>query len=213
MNGFSMEAKNYKSLNSFAKKGACVLFGTGVDKNIPVLEIADACQFNFTIYNRSVSYMSILDAVNLYDTCVLPLEPESVLLHIGKSDAELFRKNPGSFDKAYMALISHIKQCSPKARIAVISVNDNLNNAELFEDMNRHLKAVADAERCEFCDETKPKVWNPDATREVASFLYSQGFIEPLKVRKPLRDIANLLYAYMNVYGMDASFDSMPQVG
>lgn len=204
MGSYLLEIKNYKSLNTFAKKGGCVFLGSGADKYLPVSAIADACQFNFPVYNRSASSLSILDASTFYDTCVKAVEPESLILHLGGNDIELLKKNPSLFDRSYIAFIAHIRECNPKTRIALVSCSD----AEL----NRHLRALCDSEKCVYCDETRPKVWNPQTECEVSSFMYSQGFTEMLRVKKPLRNIADLFFAYMNVFEPEAEFESMSQV-
>ncbi|MBO5606590.1 MAG: SGNH/GDSL hydrolase family protein [Treponema sp.] len=214
MNSFSNEVKNYKAMNHLAAKGAVVLFGGNSDKNIPVLEIAESCELNFKIYNRSFSRLSVSDAADYFDECIQPLEPESVLLHIGASDVESFRANPGLFDQTYLALISHIKQVNKKIRIAVLSIA-NPGKSEVIADMNRHLNAIAASERCDFYDTSRVKVWNPEAIRQMNSFLYTQGFVEPLKIKKPLRDVAGLIYSYASAMqeSVDEEYERMPQVG
>ena len=36
------------------------------------------------------------------------------------------------------------------------------------------------------------KLWNPEATKASSDFAYSMG----LRIRKPLRDVAEILYSY-----------------
>ena len=47
------------------------------------------------------------------------------------------------------------------------------------------------------------------------SFLYTQGFVEPLKIKKPLRDVAGLIYSYASAMqeSVDEEYERMPQVG
>jgi len=43
-------------------------------------------------------------------------------------------------------------------------------------------------------------VWNPKQTKEVVSFLYSIGFVRPLKQKRPLQDVAKILFCYEPAY-------------
>ncbi|MCR5290355.1 MAG: SGNH/GDSL hydrolase family protein [Treponema sp.] len=214
MNTFSNEINKYKALNSLASVGSVVLFGGSMDKEIPVLEIAQSCDLNFTMYNRSIDNLSILEATQYYETCIAPIQPEAVLIHIGSTDIDFFRNNTSAFDKAYIALIERIKADNKKTRIAVISVA-NYSKNETVSELNRHLHAIADSEHCEFCDINRIKVWNPRATKEVFSFLYDTGFLRPLSIKKPVRDIVNLLYGYVNtaIGTIKDEIAPIPQVG
>ena len=58
--------------------------------------------------------------------------------------------------------------------------------------LNEQLKYLADSERCEFADIAEKKVWNPIATRDAVSFVYSFG----LKVQKPIYDLAKILFCF-----------------
>jgi hypothetical protein len=37
---------------------------------------------------------------------------------------------------------------------------------------------------------------NPKQTKEVVSFLYSIGFVRPLKQKRPVQDMAKILFCY-----------------
>ena len=73
--------------------------------------------------------------------------------------------------------------------------------------MNAHIKAIAEAERAAYVSLENAKLWNPEATKAASNFAYDMG----LKIRKPLRDVAEILYswAYHNV----ASKSEIPMVG
>ena len=58
--------------------------------------------------------------------------------------------------------------------------------------MNRHIKAIAESEQCDFISLDNVKLWNPRATKASVDFAYSMG----LKSKKPLRNIAEILYSY-----------------
>lgn len=213
MNSFSNEVRSYRALNTMADSGAIVLIGGAADKDIPVSEIAESCELNCKIYNRSASKLSVNEAERYYIDCVASLCPESVLLHIGGSDIEFFRSNQSAFDKAYLSLVERIKSDNSKVRIAVISIANPTKN-EVVAEMNRHLKAIAESERCDYCDCEHTRAWEPAVTRQVFSFLYNEGFVEPLKIKRPLRDIVTLMYSYLKEINRNTveSFEPMSQV-
>ena len=58
--------------------------------------------------------------------------------------------------------------------------------------MNAHIKAIANAEKTSFVNLENAKLWNPEATKTSSAFAYNMG----LKVRKPLNDVAEILYSW-----------------
>lgn len=189
------EIKNYSNLNTLAEQGGIVIYGCGEDKDIPTCEIRQAFAIESKIYNRSFDNLSITEAVSLYEKVVAPLKPETVLVHIGEADLQTFTENPAEFDNKYLELIKVIKANSKKCRIAIISLK-NYDNESRIAELNKHLKYIADSEKCEYGDISAKKVWNPKATMEAASFVYSIGFVHPLKNKRPLYDLVKMLFFY-----------------
>ena len=189
------EIKNYSNLNTLAEQGGIVIYGCGEDKDIPTCEIRQAFAIESKIYNRSFDNLSITEAVSVYEKAVAPLKPETVLVHIGEADLQTFTKNPAEFDNKYLELIKVIKANSKKCRIAIISLK-NYDNESRIAELNKHLKYIADSEKCEYGDISAKKVWNPKATMEAASFVYSIGFVRPLKNKRPLYDLVKMLFCY-----------------
>lgn len=200
----------YRFPNSVAKKNSTVIFGGSVDMTIPVAELCQSLEFNFNVYNRSVEGLSIRNAKNEYIMCVEPVNPESVIIHIGAHDADLFKSSSEEFDKLYLDFISYLKKSNPKMRIQLVSV-DNAQRSAIFSDMNRHIKAIASAERCEFFNIETAKLWNPDAAI-AASFIYNTGFDRPLRIKRPLCDISKALFSYVYANGIHDNQDDRQAV-
>ena len=95
------------------------------------------------------------------------------------------------FDNYYLNLISEIKSVNKNCRIALISVN-NPENDKNISTMNAHIKAIAQAVNVDFVNIENAKLLNPKATKAAADFAYGMG----LKIRKPLRDVAEILYSW-----------------
>lgn len=159
------EIQEYKRLNSIASTGGIVIFGANTDREIPVGELKESFNLEYSAYNRSFSNLSLDNAIELYDTCVLRLQPDTVLIHIG--DSKEYCKDIAEFEQKYIKLIRHIKESDNKIRIVIISVKD--------DEINRCLKNIADSMRVEYQDVAQASVWNPQAIKGVHSFLRSIG--------------------------------------
>ena len=190
-----LEIKKYRKLNEFAETDGIVIFGEGTDTNIPLCELRQALGVDEKMYNRSFSKLSINDAVSVFDACISPIAPETVFIHIGESDVAAFNENHFDFDIEYRALIKHIREQNKKCRIAVISIKNTNNNPDV-EEMNQHLKYIADSEKCEFCYISTKKVWNPKQKKDVVSFVYDIGFEHPLNIKRPLNDLVSMLFCF-----------------
>ena len=187
--------KTYRSLNSLAATGGVVIFGGAKDRLIPLGELKETFDLQYTFYNRSVPGLCLANAKNTYDQCVASLAPQELYLHIGDADIALFTENAAGFDERYCHLVQHIRSLDQKCRIAIVSLK-NPDNEPVITELNKHLAVIAQNENCEFCDIAKQQVWNPKQTKEVVSFLYSVGFVRPLMQKRPVQDIAKLLFGY-----------------
>ena len=189
-----LEIKKYQKLNELAQPHGIVIFGERADINIPLCELRQALNIDEKMYNRSFSELSINDAVNVFDTCVSPILPDTVFIHIGESDITMFKENHSDFDVEYRALIKHIRELNKKCRIAVISIKNTDNNPDVDE-INQHLKYIADSEKCEFGDLSVQKVWNPKATIQTSSFIRNMGFVHSIRAPKPLYDLIKVIFS------------------
>lgn len=176
-----------------------VLLGGSLDKEIPVAEVAQSFNFNFKMYNRSKYGLSLKDARKTYLESVEPMNPEAVIIHLGKEDVKMFKNNSADFDVKYLELISSIKHQNKDRRIALVSLEEE---SKVEVEMNRHIKAIAESEKCEFVNMDRAKLWDTEKTKEVTAFMYELGFDSQLKVKKPLGDISKVLYSYAYQNGL-----------
>lgn len=191
----NLETQRYNKLNALAETDGIVIFGCKEDKNIPTGELCRAFSVDTNLYNRSFDELSVKDAVEIYEETVAPLNPETVLIHLGEADIEFFTKTPAKFDNKYRELINTVRKHNKKCRISVISLRNYKNDQNITE-MNRHLKYLADSEKCEYGDIASKRVWNPKAEMEAVSFVYSIGFVNPIKNKRPLYDLVKILFCY-----------------
>lgn len=190
---FDTALKKYVTLNKISTLGGVVLMGGDKDLRIPLCELKESFKIADTLYNRSFENLSVLDAEKLYEACVAPLEPETIILHIGETDIDLFAKDETMFANKYAHLIATIKAHDKKCHIAIVSLLNPNNHAAITE-MNKQLKYISDSERCEFVDLSFNKNWNPKASMETSSFLHSMGFVRPLKAKHPVYNLVRAIY-------------------
>lgn len=117
--------------------------------------------------------------------------PEGILIHLGEDDVALFQNDSAAFDNYYLSLIDEIKSVNKNCRIALLSVNNPSGNKTVSL-MNAHINAIAQTEKADYIDLENAKLWNPEATKAASNFAYQMG----LRIRKPLRDVAEILYSY-----------------
>lgn len=189
------EINRYLTLNRIAESYGTVIFGGSEAKEIPLCELKQAFELNSFLYNRSFSNLSVKDATQLYDKCIAKLKPETIFLHIGEADLEFFSEHPTNFGQTYRELIEEIKSSNPKCNIVIVSLKNPNENATITE-LNKHLKYIAESERYEYCDISTKRVWNPRETKDIISFVYSTGFVRPLKAKKPVYDLVKILFCY-----------------
>ena len=181
------QIKKYQKLNNVGLKNGVVIFGEGIDTEIPASELKQSFELEYPVYNRSFLNLCLEDAISLYDACVKSLMPDTILLHIGANDSALFTKNKAEFEEKYIALIEHIKATDKKCRIVVVSIDNT--------EINQQLKYIANSLQCEFGDLSTVKVWNPQTTKNVTSFVQTMGVRRYCK-NKPVYDLLKILFCY-----------------
>lgn len=172
-------------------KNAVILFGGSLDKNIPVADLSREYNFNFDIYNKSCENITLPAALEYFKENIAKMIPEGIIIHLGENDISLFQNDSAAFDNYYLTLLDEIKAVNPDCRIALISVNNPAGNKNLAL-MNAHINAIAQTEKAVFINLENAKLWNPEATKAANEFAYAMG----LKIRKPLRDVAEIFYSY-----------------
>ena len=192
------EIKTYTTLNKLAESNGTIIFGNTMDKEIPLCELKQAFGLQENLYNRSFTQLSIKDAMIAYDSCIAKLHPSCILIHLGEEDITYFEKSNSAFEQSYRKLIQHIKASSPKCTIGIITLKNTKNNSVITE-LNKHLKYIAESERVEFEDISIHCVWNPTETKNVVSFIYSTGFVHPLKGHRSIYDLVKILFRFMTV--------------
>lgn len=185
----------YDHLNELAQLGGVVILGGEQDRGLPLCELKQAFELKEALYNRSMTGLSVENGAAIYERSVAPLEPEVLFIHIGEADKDLFEQKPSYFDHKLRLLLQHIKAVDASCQIGLISLRPK--GDPIFSSMNKHLSVIAQTEQCEFCDIPEANVWNPRHTKDVLSFVYSTGFVRSLNRKRPMYDLAKLLFGCM----------------
>lgn len=192
---YTTEIKKYSFLNDIAERVGTVIFGGSEDAAIPAGELRQAFDMETALYNRSFRNLSVEDGIHLYNSCIQPLQPQTLLLHIGEADLGDFAKDSAAFDEKYRQLISHIRRQDGNCTIAIISLKNREGRSDIAE-MNRHLNHIADSEQCEFFDISERTLQNPYAMKQI-SFMNTTGFARRLPSRQPVANTVKILYGFM----------------
>ncbi len=114
------KANAFKGINEIAIKGEIVLFGSSYLAGFPFYELANKCQLEHALYNRSIDAMTADEAELLLKTCVLDISPQKVFLQLGENE-----RNTDAVYKHYQAILRTIRAELPDTRIYILSLPCN----------------------------------------------------------------------------------------
>lgn len=148
---FKKETENFRRLNKIANANGIVLFGSSFAKDIPVCELKQAFHMDCNIYNRSLDNLSIFDAENFLDDCVIKLSPRKVVLQLGETDLEQGEHTVSEIVNEYEKIIAKLKSADKHCKIVIVSACDN-NPCAQSEELNRELESMARRTKCQYAD-------------------------------------------------------------
>ena len=121
------KASSMKKINDLALPGEIVIFGSTYMSEFPIYELINQCKPENAVYNRSVKGLTIKEAIELLDECVVDIHPNKVFIALGEED----ETNPNAVSE-YAYLIGTIRQKLPKATIFLIGLIKPCPFAESF---------------------------------------------------------------------------------
>lgn len=131
------KAEAFKGINELAMKGEIVIYGSTYMANFPFYELINKSKLENAVYNRSIEGMTIDEALELLQVCVLDLRPSKVFLHLGEEDFD----QHDSIEK-YQRLVGRVKEALPDAEIYLICLQNR--NAQAF---NAMIEALSEQKR------------------------------------------------------------------
>ena len=129
-----IQANAMKKINDLTIQGEIVIFGSTYMSSFPLYELVNKCTFENAIYNRSIEGLTINEALEIVDDCVVDLHPNKLFLALGEED-----ENDPNAIKEYIALISKLRSQLPKCNLYLIGLTGIGPFAEAF---NKNIKSL-----------------------------------------------------------------------
>ena len=134
-----IKANAFKNVNELALKNEIVIYGSTYMANFPFYELSKKIKLENAIYNRSIEDLTINEALNLLQVCVLDLSPAKIFIALGEEDYDL----PDAIYN-YNSIIKRIRYKLPETEIYLICINKTDEKALLF---NKNIYAQSDGKK------------------------------------------------------------------
>lgn len=121
------KANAFKGFNDIALRGEIVIYGSTYMANFPFYELANKSNLENAIYNRSIEGMTIDEALELLQPCVIDIAPSKVFLNLGEEDCT----QADGFEK-YDKIVQTLRQALPQTKIYLIGLQGQSQAAENF---------------------------------------------------------------------------------
>ena len=104
-----------KGINDLALRGEIVIFGSTYMANFPFYELINKCELEHAVYNRSIEGMTLAQAGEILEDCVLSIRPSKVFLAFGEEDV-----GDSSALTEYRSIVERIRAALPACKIHLI---------------------------------------------------------------------------------------------
>lgn len=142
------QAKTMQKINDLTLPGEIVIFGSTYMSNFPMYELVNKSMIESAVYNRSIRGLTVRDALEIVEECVIALRPGKIFVSLGEEDEH----NPDTIS-LYNRLISLLRSALPECELYLIGLTGTGTYTESFNQNLIHL-----------CDEKK--VWSIHFTKE-----------------------------------------------
>ena len=114
-------------INELALKGEIVVFGSTYMAHFPLHELINKYHFENAIYNRSIAGLTMNDALEIVQDCIISIKPSKIFIALGEED-----ENNDDAIKHYNQILKLIQSALPKSKIYLISLQGNTPYVEKF---------------------------------------------------------------------------------
>ncbi|MBE6668315.1 MAG: hypothetical protein E7607_08425 [Ruminococcaceae bacterium] len=139
-----MKASAMKKINDLTLSGEIVIFGSTYMSEFPIYELTNKCKLENAVYNRSIKGLTVKEAIEILDDCVVDIHPSKVFIALGEED----ESDPNAASE-YSRLISTIRQKLPEAMIYMIGLTNGGSFAEKF---NKNMLSLCDNKTVKYID-------------------------------------------------------------
>lgn len=129
-----LKANAMKETNDLMMKGEIVIFGSTYMAGFPFYELINRCNLENAVYNRSIEGLTIEEADDILEDCVIALKPEKVFISLGEED-----EKAENAAKKYCDMIQRIRELLPESKIYVIGLVSESAYAKSF---NKQISAL-----------------------------------------------------------------------
>lgn len=138
-----------KEINAISMKGEIVIFGSTYMANFPLYEFINKCTFENAVYNRSIEGMTVSEALEVVNDCVINIRPRKIFLSLGEED----EGDPNVMSE-YAQLISELHLRLPECDLYLIGLT---GTGEYAENFNRDLMSLCGGKKAKYISfVTKP---------------------------------------------------------
>lgn len=111
------QADMMKKINDLTLPGGIVVFGSTYMSSFPLYELVNKCIFENAVYNRSIQGLTVTEALEIVEDCVIDIHPSKVFISLGEEDED----DPDATEK-YALLISKLRSCLPGTNLYLIGL-------------------------------------------------------------------------------------------
>ena len=141
------KADAMKKVNDLLLPGEIVIFGSTYMSEFPIYELTNKCNLENAVYNRSIKGLTVKEATELLDDCVVDVHPSKVFISLGEEDES--NSNAAS---EYAHLVSKIRQDLPNTMVYLIALTQGGSFAESF---NKSILSLCDNKKVKYIDLVK----------------------------------------------------------
>ena len=134
-----LSANAMMGINDLTLKGEIVIFGSTYMANFPLYELINKYHFENAIYNRSIAGLTIKEALELVEDCIISINPTKLFIALGEED-----ENNIDAIKQYNQIVKIIQSALPKCKIYLICLQGNTPYVQKF---NANILSLCDGKR------------------------------------------------------------------
>lgn len=129
-------ANAMKGLNDITLKGEIVIFGSTYMSKFPLYEFVNKYHFENAIYNRSIEGLTVSEALEIVQDCIISIRPSKIFIALGEED-----ENNIDVIKKYNQIVKLIQFALPKSKIYLICLQGNTPYVDRF---NKNILSLCD---------------------------------------------------------------------
>lgn len=123
------KAAAFRGINDLTMKGEIVIFGSTSMADFPFYDLINKSRLENAVYNRSISGLTIEEALEVLPDCVLAIKPKKVFLSLGEEDT----LNAASMEQ-YAQLVRTIRTALPSTKLYLICLPEKNEKTAVFND-------------------------------------------------------------------------------